>query len=135
MTQIVWSPLAQGVLTGKYLPGSPVPKDSRAGNTEAAFGGIEKYMSDDALAAIQKLKPLAQSLGLTMAQFGLAWVLANPNVSSAIVGASRPEQITDNVKAVGVEIPNEIMTQVDQILEGFIVSDPAETKSPPARLV
>jgi aryl-alcohol dehydrogenase-like predicted oxidoreductase len=92
-------------------------------------------MSDDALAAIQKLKPLAQSLGLTMAQFGLAWVLANPNVSSAIVGASRPEQITDNVKAVGVEIPNEIMTQVDQILEGFIVSDPAETKSPPARLV
>ena len=135
MTQIVWSPLAQGVLTGKYLPGSPVPKDSRAGNTEAAVGGIEKYMSDDALTAIQKLKPLAQSLGLTMAQFGLAWVLANPNVSSAIVGASRPEQITDNVKAVGVEIPKEIMTQVDQILAGFIVSDPAETKSPPARLV
>jgi aryl-alcohol dehydrogenase-like predicted oxidoreductase len=135
MSQIVWSPLAQGVLTGKYLPGSPVPKDSRAGNTEAAVGGIEKYMSDDALTAIQKLKPLAQSLGLTMAQFGLAWVLANPNVSSAIVGASRPEQITGNVKAVGVEIPKEVMTQVDQILEGFIVSDPAETKSPPARLV
>jgi aryl-alcohol dehydrogenase-like predicted oxidoreductase len=135
MTQIVWSPLAQGVLTGKYLPGSPVPKDSRAGNTEAAVGGIEKYMSDDALTAIQKLNPLAQSLGLTMAQFGLAWVLANPNVSSAIVGASRPEQITDNVKAVGVEIPKEILTQVDQILASFIVSDPAETKSPPARLV
>jgi aryl-alcohol dehydrogenase-like predicted oxidoreductase len=70
-----------------------------------------------------------------MAQFGLAWVLANPNVSSAIVGASRPEQITDNVKAVGVEIPKEIMTQVDQILAAFIVSDPTETKSPPARLV
>jgi aryl-alcohol dehydrogenase-like predicted oxidoreductase len=135
MTQIVWSPLAQGVLTGKYLPGSPAPKDSRASNTEAAVGGIDKYMTDEALTAIQKLKPLAESLGLTMAQFGLAWVLANPNISSAIVGASRPEQITDNVKAVGVEIPNEIMKQVDQILAGLIVSDPAETKSPPARLI
>jgi aryl-alcohol dehydrogenase-like predicted oxidoreductase len=135
MTQIVWSPLAQGVLTGKYLPGTPAPKDSRASNTEAAVGGIEKYMTDEALTAIQKLKPLAESLDLTMAQFGLAWVLANPNVSSAIVGASRPDQITDNVKAVGVEIPGEIMKQVDQILAGLIVSDPAETKSPPARLV
>lgn len=135
MTQIVWSPLAQGVLTGKYLPGTPAPKDSRASNAEAAVGGIEKYMTDEALSAIQKLKPLAESLGLTMAQFGLAWVLANPNVSSAIVGASRPEQITDNVKAVGVEIPSEVMAQVDQILSGLIVSDPAETKSPPARLV
>lgn len=135
MTQIVWSPLAQGVLTGKYLPGTPAPKDSRASNAEAAVGGIEKYMTDEALTAIQKLKPLAESLGLTMPQFGLAWVLANPNVSSAIVGASRPEQITDNVKAVGVEIPSEVMAQVDQILSGLIVSDPAETKSPPARLV
>lgn len=135
LSQIVWSPLAQGVLTGKYLPGTPAPKDSRASNTEAAAGGISKYMTDEALASVQKLKPLADSLGLTMAQFGLAWVLANPNVSSAIVGASRPEQITDNVKAVGVEIPQDIMTQVDEILSGLIVTDPAETKSPPARLV
>jgi aryl-alcohol dehydrogenase-like predicted oxidoreductase len=135
LTQIVWSPLAQGVLTGKYLPGSPAPKDSRASNTEAGAAGIAKYMTEDALTAIQKLKPLAESLGLTMAQFGLAWVLANPNVSSAIVGASKPEQISDNVKAVGAEIPNEIMTQVDEILTGLIVSDPSETKSPPARLV
>ena len=135
ITQIVWSPLAQGVLTGKYLPGQAVPKDSRASNTEAGAAGIAKYMTDDALTAIQKLRPLAESLGLTMAQFGLAWVLANPNVSSAIVGASRPQQISDNVKAVGVEIPTEMMTQVDQILTGLIISDPAETKSPPARLV
>jgi aryl-alcohol dehydrogenase-like predicted oxidoreductase len=135
LTQIVWSPLAQGVLTGKYLPGSPAPKDSRASNTEAGAAGIAKYMTDDALTAIQKLKPLAESLGLTMAQFGLAWVLANTNVSSAIVGASKPEQISDNVKAVGAEIPKEIMTQVDEILTGLIVSDPSETKSPPARLV
>ncbi len=135
ITQIVWSPLAQGVLTGKYLPGKAAPKESRASNTEAAAGGIAKFMTDESLTAIQSLKPLAESLGLTMAQFGLAWVLANPNVSSAIVGASRPEQITDNVKAVGVEIPSEIMTKIDQVLEGLIVSDPAETKSPPARLV
>jgi len=136
ISQIVWSPLAQGVLTGKYLPGSPKPADSRAANTAASNGGgIEKFMDEAALTAIQKLKPLAESLGLTMAQFGLAWVLANPNVSSAIVGASRPEQIKDNVKAVGVEIPSEIMTKVDQILSGHFVYDPAETKSPPARLV
>jgi aryl-alcohol dehydrogenase-like predicted oxidoreductase len=135
ISQIVWSPLAQGVLTGKYLPGSPKPADSRAANTDAsAGGGIEKFMSDAALTAIQKLKPLADSLGLTMAQFGLAWVLANPNVSSAIVGASRPQQIKDNVKAVGVEIPIEIMTQVDQILSGISITDPSETKSPPERL-
>lgn len=136
LSQIVWSPLAQGVLTGKYLPGVAVPKDSRAANEEAATGGgISKYMTDEALTSIQELKPLAQSLGLTMAQFGLAWVLANPNVSSAIIGASKPEQIADNVKAVDAEIPNEIMQKVDQILSGLIVSDPNETKSPAARLV
>ena len=92
-------------------------------------------MTDEALTSIQKLKPLAESLGLTMAQFGLAWVLANPNVSSAIIGASKPEQIADNVKAVDAEIPYEIMQKVDQILSGLIVSDPNETKSPAARLV
>lgn len=135
ITQIVWSPLAQGVLTGKYLPGAPAPKNSRANDAEASNGGISKFMSDEALSAIQELKPLAESLDLTMAQFGLAWVLMNPNVSSAIVGASRPDQITDNVKAVGVEIPSEIMKQVDKILSGLIVSDPNETKSPEARLV
>lgn len=136
LSQIVWSPLAQGVLTGKYLPGVAVPQDSRAANEEAATGGgMSKYMTDEALTSIQELKPLAESLGLTMAQFGLAWVLANPNVSSAIIGASKPEQIADNVKAVDAEIPNEIMQKVDQILSGLIVSDPNETKSPAARLV
>lgn len=87
------------------------------------------------LAAVQKLKPLAEELGLTMAQFGLAWVLQNPNVSSAIIGASKPEQIEQNVKAVGVEIPKEVLKKVDEALAGFIVSDPKETKSPPERLV
>lgn len=135
MTQIVWSPLAQGVLTGKYLPGLQAPEGSRAATTEESSGGIDKFMSDETLTAVQRLVPLAESLGLTLAQFGLAWVLANSNVSSAIIGASRPEQITDNVKAVGVEIPTEIMIQVDEILGGLIISDPAETKSPPARIV
>lgn len=134
MTQIVWSPLAQGVLTGKYLPGQPLPKDSRAADPTAG-ASMAKYLSDDLLGAVQRLKPLADELGLTMAQFGLAWVLRNENVSSAIIGASKPEQVADNVKAVGVEIPEEIANQVDQILAGFIVSDPGETKSPPARLV
>lgn len=134
MTQIVWSPLAQGVLTGKYLPGQPVPKDSRAAD-EVAGGNMTKFLSDELLTAVQKLKPLAESLGFTMAQFGLAWVLQNPNISSAIIGASRPEQIEQNVKAVGVEIPKEVLAKVDEALAGFIVTDPRETKSPPARLV
>lgn len=133
MTQIVWSPLAQGVLTGKYLPGQPFPKDSRAADPVAG-ANVSKYLKEDLLAAVQRLRPLADELGLTMAQFGLAWVLQNKNVSSAIIGASRPEQIADNVKAVGVEIPSEVMNQVEQILSGFIVTDPAETKSPEARL-
>lgn len=134
MTQIVWSPLAQGVLTGKYLPGQPAPKDSRAAD-EAAGGNMTKFLNDELLTAVQKLKPLAEGLGLTMAQFGLAWVLQNPNISSAIIGASRPEQIEQNVKAVGVEIPKDVMKAVDEALAGFIVSDPKETKSPPERLV
>jgi len=135
MTQIVWSPIAQGVLTGKYLPGSPAPEGSRATDQSGGSAMIEKFMRDDLLTAVQNLRPLAEELGLTMAQFALAWTLQNPNISSAIVGASRPEQITDNVKAVGVEIPAEIMKKVDQVLKGFIVSDPKETISPPARLV
>jgi aryl-alcohol dehydrogenase-like predicted oxidoreductase len=134
MTQIVWSPLAQGVLTGKYLPGSPAPEGSRATDPNGS-AMIEKFLRDDLLTAVQNLRPLAEQLGLTMAQFGLAWTLQNPNVSSAIVGASKPEQIVDNVKAVGVEIPSGIMKQVDQVLKGLIVSDPNETKSPASILV
>ena len=134
MTQIVWSPLAQGVLTGKYLPGTKAPAGSRADDPEVAarMGG---FMADEVLAAVQQLAPIAKELDLTLAQFGLAWVLQNPNVSSAIIGASRPEQVTDNVKAVGVEIPKELMEKAETILKPFVVSDPSETKSPPKRLV
>lgn len=134
MTQIVWSPLAQGVLTGKYLPGAKAPEGSRASDPEVA-ARMGDFMKDDVLSAVQNLVPLAKELDLTLAQLGLAWVLQNPNISSAIIGASKPEQVHDNVKAVGVEIPTPIMEKVDRILAPFIVSDPSETKSPPARLV
>lgn len=134
MTQIVWSPLAQGVLTGKYLPGTKAPSGSRADDPEVA-ARMGDFMKDEVLSAVQQLAPIAKELDLTLAQFGLAWVLQNPNVSSAIIGASRPEQVTDNVKAIGVEIPRELMVKAEAILQPFVVSDPKETKSPPNRLV
>ena len=134
MTQIVWSPLAQGVLTGKYLPGNKAPAGSRADDPEVAarMGG---FLKDDVLAAVQKLNPIAKELDLTLAQFGLAWVLQNQNISSAIIGASKPEQVFDNVKAVGIEIPKELMDKAEEILKPFVVFDPTETKSPAKRLV
>ncbi|MBU6143847.1 MAG: aldo/keto reductase family protein [Acidobacteria bacterium] len=134
VSQIVWSPMAQGVLTGKYLPGQPVPAGSRAAD-EKVNGFIQKWLTDEVLTRVQQLKPLADELGITMAQFALAWVLQNKNVSSAIVGATSPEQITSNIGAVGVEIPQEIMDKVTEILAPVIVSDPKETRAPEARLV
>jgi aryl-alcohol dehydrogenase-like predicted oxidoreductase len=134
ISQIVWSPMAQGVLTGKYLPGQPAPADSRAAN-EQIGGSIAKFMDDDLLTRVQQLKPLADDLGLTLAQFSLAWVLQNPNVSSAIVGASKPEQISSNIAAAGVKIPADVLAKVTEILGQHVVTDPAETVSPEARLV
>jgi aryl-alcohol dehydrogenase-like predicted oxidoreductase len=134
VSQIVWSPMAQGVLTGKYLPGQPAPDGSR-GADERLGGMMGKYLSDDVLTRVQLLAPLAKELELTMAQFALAWVLQNDNVASAIVGATRPDQITSNIEAVGVEIPAEIMRQVSEILSPVAIFDPSETKSPEARLV
>lgn len=134
VSQIVWSPMAQGVLTGKYLPGQPAPEGSR-GADERLGGMMGKYLSDEVLTRVQLLAPLAEKLELTMAQFALAWVLQNDNVASAIVGATRPEQISSNIAAVGVEIPEEIMDQVSEILSPVAVFDPRETKAPEARLV
>lgn len=134
LSQIVWSPMAQGVLTGKYLPGQPAPEGSR-GADERLGGMMGKYLSDEVLSRVQLLAPLAEQLGLTMAQFALAWVLQNDNVASAIVGATKPEQITSNTAAVGVEIPEEIMNQVSEILSPVAVFDPRETKAPETRLV
>ena len=133
VSQIVWSPMAQGVLTGKYLPGQPLPEGSR-GAHEKVGGPMQKYLADDVLTQVQLLRPLAEELGLTMAQFALAWVLQNDNVSSAIVGATSPEQITSNLGAVGVEIPAEIMDKVSEILKPVAVYDPRETKAPEGRL-
>ena len=133
ISQIVWSPMAQGVLTGKYLPGAPLPAQSRASDDNANMF-MADILKPDVLTAVQLLKPLAQELGLTMAQFALAWTLQNPNVATAIVGASRPEQITANLGAVGVKIPQEIMAKVDAIFAGLALTDPALTESPATRL-
>jgi aryl-alcohol dehydrogenase-like predicted oxidoreductase len=114
--QIVWSPLGQAVLTGKYLPGQPPPNDSRAASSEMNTFWSDDLRSDNVLAAIQELRPIAARLDLTMAQLALAWVLREPNVSSAIVGASRPQQVDDNVAASGVIIPDDELREIDQVL-------------------
>jgi aryl-alcohol dehydrogenase-like predicted oxidoreductase len=114
--QIVWSPLGQGVLTGKYLPGQPPPSDSRAASPEMNIFWSDDLRSDSVLAAVQELRPIAARLDLTMAQLALAWVLREPNVSSAIVGASRPQQVDDNVAASGVIIPDDELREIDEIL-------------------
>ncbi|HSA50344.1 MAG TPA: aldo/keto reductase family protein [Yinghuangia sp.] len=131
--QIVWSPIAQGVLTGKYRPGHPPPAGSRATDDKGGQNFIARHMTDELLTAVQALRPLADEAGLTMAQLAVAWVLQNPNVSAAIIGASRPEQVAENVKAAGVKLDDELMTKIDVILEPFVERDPAETKSPAGR--
>jgi aryl-alcohol dehydrogenase-like predicted oxidoreductase len=130
--QIVWSPLAQGVLTGKYLPGETPPQDSRATNPQMNTFWSDDLRSDFTLAAIQDLKPVAARLDITMAQLALAWVLRDPNVSSAIVGASRPQQIDDNVKASGVIIPTEELDEIDKILAP-VLENFRGTQPPPRR--
>ncbi len=114
--QIVWSPLAQGVLSGKYLPGQPPPKDSRAASD--SMGGFLKgeRLADEVLAKVQKLKPVAAELGLSLPQLALAWVLRRSEVSSAIIGASRPAQVEENAKASGVKLDAEVLARIDQIL-------------------
>jgi aryl-alcohol dehydrogenase-like predicted oxidoreductase len=131
--QIVWSPIAQGVLTGKYLPGQAPPSDTRATSSDEGANMISRWMRDDVLTAVQSLVPIAADLGLTMAQLAIAWVLANPNVSAAIVGASRPEQIVDNAKASGVLLPGDVLAAIDEALAAVVTSDPALTTSPRPR--
>lgn len=118
--QIVWSPMAMGVLTGKYEPGKQPPKDSRAGQ-----GGTvgSHFMKDQTLEAVQELRPIAAEAGLSMANLALAWVLQNDNVSAAIMGATRPEQVLENVKASGAVLDDEVMGRIDQALKGVVVRD------------
>lgn len=132
ISQIVWSPMAQGVLTGKYLPGQKPPAGSRAADPGVGQN-IEKFMNNEILIAVQNLKPIAQDLGLTMGQLSIAWVLQNKNVASAIVGASRPEQIIENVKAADVVLDGSVMKKIDEILSGVIEKDPAKIVSPNPR--
>jgi aryl-alcohol dehydrogenase-like predicted oxidoreductase len=137
ISQVVWSPIAQGVLTGKYVPGQQPPEGSRATDEKGGAGMIERWMRDDVLARVQDLKPVADDLGVSMAQLAIAWVLQNDNVATAIIGASRPEQVHDNVKASGVRIPAEAMARIDEVLEGVVERDPARTleSSPTTREV
>jgi aryl-alcohol dehydrogenase-like predicted oxidoreductase len=131
--QIVWSPIAQGVLTGKYKPGQAPPAGSRATDEKGGADMISRFMTDDVLSRVQQLVPLAQEAGLSMAQLAIAWVLQNPNVSSAIIGASRPEQVTENVKAAGVTLDADLMKKIDEVLGDVVVRDPAKTVSPAER--
>jgi aryl-alcohol dehydrogenase-like predicted oxidoreductase len=133
ISQIVWSPIAQGVLTGKYLPGQPLPEGSRATDEKGGARMISRFLEKpEILQRVQDLRPVADELGLSLAQLAVAWVLQNENVAAAIIGASRPEQVTENVKASGVEIPAELLSRVDEILGDSVISDPAETaKSSP----
>jgi aryl-alcohol dehydrogenase-like predicted oxidoreductase len=127
ISQIVWSPLAQGVLTGKYLPGQAPPPDSRAANPEMNIFWGGDLRSDKTLRAVQNLKPVAATLGITMAQLALAWVLREPNVASAIVGASKPQQVDDNVAASDVILPQDALEEIDRVL-GPVVQDFAGTQ-------
>jgi aryl-alcohol dehydrogenase-like predicted oxidoreductase len=125
--QIVFSPIAQGVLTGKYLPGQPLPEGSRATDENGGADMIKRFLNDDVLTRVQELKPVADEAALSLGQLAIAWVLQNPNVSSAIVGASRPEQVVENVKASGVKLEESLLKQIDEILGGIVERDPAKT--------
>lgn len=130
--QIVWSPIAQGVLSGKYLPGQPAPTGSRASGGEGA-SFISGFMTDEVLTAVQKLRPIAADLNLTMAQLAVAWVLNRPGISAAIVGASRPEQVSENVVASGVSLSEDVLAAIDTALAGVITTNPDLTRSPNPR--
>jgi aryl-alcohol dehydrogenase-like predicted oxidoreductase len=117
--QVVWSPLAQGVLTGKYKPGQPLPSGSRAADPKQNYFLGEAKLGDPLLAAVAKLEPIANRADMTMAQLALAWCLRQTNVASVIVGASRPEQVDDNAAASGKTIPPELYAEIDAALAGF----------------
>jgi aryl-alcohol dehydrogenase-like predicted oxidoreductase len=137
VSQIVWSPVAQGVLTGKYRPGQAAPAGSRATDEKGGSRFIQRFLSDDVLTRVQNLTPVADELGLSLAQLAVAWVLQNDNVAAALIGASRPEQVAENVKASGVVIPAELLSRIDEILGDVVERDPGKTAegAPKARVV
>ena len=131
--QIVFSPIAQGVLTGKYRPGQAPPANSRATDEKSGKEFISRWMRDELLARVQDLQPLADEAGLSLAQLAVAWTLQNPNVSSAIIGATRPEQVRENVKASGVKLDAGLLRRIDEVLGDYVERDPARTASPSER--
>jgi aryl-alcohol dehydrogenase-like predicted oxidoreductase len=125
--------MAQGILSGKYLPGQPPPAGSRATDELSGKNFIARWMNDDVLTKVQLLKPIAQQAGISMAQMSIAWVLQNKNVATAIVGATRPDQLDDNVKAAGIVLDADTLKAIDKVLGGIIISDPRKTESPNTR--
>jgi aryl-alcohol dehydrogenase-like predicted oxidoreductase len=123
ISQIVWSPLGQGVLTGKYKPGAPVPEDSRMASDSMNWA-MDRYMDDEVLEAVQKLVPVAEQAGLSMTTMALAWILRHENVASCIIGASRPEQVFSNAEAAGVKLSQDTLDAIDEALDGVIVTGP-----------
>ncbi|WP_017976222.1 aldo/keto reductase family protein [Actinopolyspora halophila] len=130
MGQIVWSPIAQGVLSGKYEPGQAAPTGSRATDSTGGADMISRWMRDDVLEPVRQLKPIADELGLSMAQLAVAWVLQNSNVSAAIIGASRPEQVTDNARAAGVTLEQDVLDRIDEVIGHVAETDPRHTRTP-----
>jgi aryl-alcohol dehydrogenase-like predicted oxidoreductase len=124
ISQIVWSPLGQGVLSGKYDPDSPPPRDSRAASAEMS-GFMDRLLQPEVLRAVQQLKPIAEEAGLTMPQFALAWVLREPNVASAIIGASRPSQVRENAAASGVIVDTQLFLKAEAIIDEALSREPA----------
>ncbi|WP_066043392.1 aldo/keto reductase family protein [Herbiconiux solani] len=135
ISQIVWSPVAQGVLTGKYKPGQPLPEGSRATDEKGGADTVKSFLTDDILQRVQQLEPIASSLDLTLAQLAVAWVLSNENVAGAIIGASRPEQVESNAQASGVELDADVLARIDEVIGSVAERDPAKTVSPPQRVV
>ena len=135
VSQICWSPVAQGVLTGKYLPGEVAPRNSRATDEKGGAAMIQRLMGEEVLVAVQRVRPIAEELELTMAQLAVAWVLHNPNVACAIIGASKPRQIKENVAASEVALSPEVMSRIDDALGDVVVRNPMMTaeNSPKAR--
>jgi aryl-alcohol dehydrogenase-like predicted oxidoreductase len=125
ISQIVWSPIAQGVLSGKYKPGEAPPAGTRATDEKGGADTIRRWLADDVLTRVQQLAPIAADLGLSMAQLAIAWVLQNDNVAAALVGASRPEQVAENAKAAGVQLPDEVLKRIDEVLDEVVTRDPA----------
>ncbi|MBP1175606.1 aldo/keto reductase family protein [Paenibacillus peoriae] len=128
--QVVWSPLAQGILSGKYTADKPLPEGSRASTTAGSpfFERLAgQWLRKEVLLAVKKIQPIAEECGLTLPQLAVAWVLQNPQVSSAIIGASKPEQVKENVKAAGVRLDGQVMRQLDSILNGIVERDPRKT--------